>query len=256
MSTVHPPESRRAARRSSGSPPSRRLLAPAILVVLIFLGLLALDSRLKGPVAGSSRLESQRDPKREALVERAFLNSQLALAASDSINLVLDARTNHLSIVMKGVELRECRLSDVQFDANILQLASGAKEALWLERPFILVERLGSLPDPWKPIAEGPVDTLKGGVAASEQPMNGALIFDRNLVLHIRTPPTAADSLAYRGLNGFRRRLDDRIQEAGAAWGEIAGGPATMDIYLHISREDGAAILRALSVGGGMALRL
>jgi len=227
-----------------------------VLVVLILLGLSALDSRLKGPVAGSDRLQSKRDPKRVALVERAFLNSQLALATSDSINLVLDARANLLSIVMKGVELRECRLSDVQFDANILHLASGAEEALWLERPFILIERRGSLPDPWKPIAEGPVDTLKGGVAASEQPMNGALIFDRNLVLHIRTPPTAADSLAYRGLNGFKRRLDDRFQEAGEAWREISGGPATMDIYLHISREDAAAILRALAVGGGMALRL
>lgn len=215
-----------------------------------------MEARLKGPVGGSDRLKGKRTPKHESLVERAFLNAQLALATSDSINLVLDARTSSLSIVMKGVTLRQCRLSDVQFDANILQLASGDNEALWLERPFILVERRGSLPDPWKPIAEGPVDTLKGGVAASEQPMNGALIFDRELVLHIRTPPTATDSLAYRGFNGFKRRLDDRLDEAGGAWREITSGPATMDIYLHISREDAAAILRALSVGSGMALRL
>ena len=223
---------------------------------MVILGLSALDARLKGPVAGSKRLEGMRDKKGEALAERAFLNSQLALASSDSINIVLDARSNNLWIVMKGVQLRECQLSDVQFDANIVELVAGDKEALWLERPFVLTERRGNLPDPWKPIAEGPVDTLKGGVAAKDQPMSGALIFDRELILHIRTPPTAADSMAYRGFNGFKRRLDERVTEARDAWREIAGGPATMDIYLHISREDAAAILRALAVGGGMALHL
>ncbi|HEX7880778.1 MAG TPA: hypothetical protein VF720_15300 [Candidatus Eisenbacteria bacterium] len=234
----------------------KKLVVPAVLFILVIIGLSALDARLKGPVASSRNLEGKRTDKEEALAERAFLNAQLALAASDSINIVLDARTNHLWIVMKGVKLRECKLSDVQFDANIRQLVSGGNEALWLERPFILAERRGSLPDPWQPVAEGAVDTLKGGVAVKNLPMNGALVFDRELVLHIRTPPTAADSLSYKGLAGMTKRWNDRLAEAGDAWAELTAGPASMDVYLHISREDAAAVLRALSVGGGMALRI
>jgi len=48
---------------------------------MVILGLSALDARLKGPVAGSRRLEGMRDKKGEALAGRAFLNSQLALAS-------------------------------------------------------------------------------------------------------------------------------------------------------------------------------
>ena len=231
--------------------PTRK--GPALLLVV---GLSAIDATLKGPVTSSSRLADTRDPKTEALAERAFLNAQLALAENDSINIVLDARTNHLWIVLNGVRLRECKLSDVLFDANIRELVSGEHEALWLERPFILLERRGSLPDPWKPVREGAIDTLKGGVAVKELPMAGSLVFDRDLVVHISTPPTAADSAASRGLAGLSRRWGARFAEAGDAWREITDGPPTMDIYLHISREDAAAILRALSVGGGMALRL
>lgn len=247
--------SRRARRgRPDGVP--RRLGLALLLGLLTLLLLFALDSRLRGPVAGSERLAGRRDTEHEARVERAFLSAQLQLAASDSINIILDARADRLWIVLKGVKLRECRLSDIEFDENILALVSGNHEAAWLERPFILTERRGNLPDPWKPIAEGPVDTLKGAVAARELPMDGSLVFDRDLVLHITTPPTAADSLERRGFRGLARRFEDRWKEAGAAWREIVEGPATMDIYLHITREDAAAVLRALSVGGGMALRL
>lgn len=229
---------------------------PAVLALLVVLGLSALDGTLRGPVTSSRRLGDSRDPKGQALAERAFLNAQLALAANDSINIVLDARTNQLWIVMKGVRVRECQLSDVQFDANIRGLVAHDKEALWLERPFTLLERRGDLPDPWKPVREGAIDTLKGGVAVKDLPMKGALVFDRDLVVHISTPPTAADSLSYKGFKGMMKRWDERLGEAGDAWGELTGGPATMDVYLHISREDAAAVLRALSVGGGMALRI
>jgi hypothetical protein len=246
----------RRERRIRSDKPSRRWGLPLLLGALTLLLIFALDQRLRGPVAGSERLGGRRDDAHEARVERAFLNAQLQLAAGDSIGIVLDARTDRLWIVLKGVTLRECRLSDIQFDANILALVSGDHEADWLERPFILNERRGNLPDPWKPIAEGPVDTLKGAVAARELPMDGSLVFDRDLVLHITTPPTAADSLARRGVSGLFRRLGDRSRDAAAAWKEIVQGPATMDVYLHISREDAAAVLRALSVGGGMALRI
>jgi hypothetical protein len=227
-----------------------------VLGGLALLLLFGLDARLKGPVAGSDRLAGRRDDGREARVERAFLSAQLQLAASDSIGIVLDARADRLWILLKGVRLRECELSDIQFDSNILALVSGDHEAAWLERPFILAERRGNLPDPWKPIGEGPVDTLKGAIAAHELPMDGSLVFDRDLVLHITTPPTAADSLERRGLKGVARKIGERWTEAGAAWREIVQGPPTMDVYLHITREDAAAVLRALSVGGGMALRL
>lgn len=86
--------------------------------------------------------------------------------------------------------------------------------------------------------------------------MEGSLVFDRSLVLHLDPPPTAADSLQLRGWNGFQRRFKRRTAEASAALNEVTRGPATFDVYLRINREDAAAVLRALSVGGGMALRL
>jgi hypothetical protein len=246
----------RRRRPAAGPSGGKKLVAPVLLAVLALFLLYSIDQRLRGPVATPERLSGRRNAEREAMAERAFLNSQLGLASTDSINIVLDARERRLWIVIKGVRLRECRLSDVMYDSNILKLVSGPNEALWLERPFILMERRGRLPDPWKPIAEGPVDTLKGAVAAKELPMDGSLVFDRDLVVHISTPPTSADSLQMKGFNGVLLRLRERGDEAGAAWAEMTQGPPSMDVYLHISREDAAAILRALSVGGGMALRI
>lgn len=256
MST-EPAVSRRS-RRTSGGPASRAWVGPLILVVAFVVLLIGLDHRLRGPVATASRLEHLRSPQEAALAERAFLNAQLALAHADSLNIVLDARENRLWIVMKGVKIHECRLPRVAFDEAILGLARDGSEALWLERPFTLKGRQGRLPDPWKPIVEGKLDTVSVGgvVAARELPMDGSLLFDRDLVLHISTPPTKADSLDLTGIKGFFRKLDRRSDEAAAAWREMFDGPTTLDIYMQISREDAAAVLRALPVGGGMALRI
>jgi hypothetical protein len=229
---------------------------PAALAAAFLATLLALSRLLKGPAATTDDLRRLRDPYREALAERAFLNAQLALAATDSTNIVLDARSKYLAIVIRGVKLRECRLASVEMDQAIRKLVSGKNEPLWLERPFILTARRGNLPDPWKPVAEGPVDTLKGAKAARELPMDGSLIFDRGLVVHIKTPPSSADSLEMRGIKGLFRGIARRAGDARSELDQIVKGPSKLDIYVRISREDAAAVLRALSVGGGMALRL
>lgn len=211
---------------------------------------------IRGPVTNSNGLKRLRTAQREALAERAFLNAQLTLAGSDSITVVLDARQSRLWIALKGVKLRECRLQSVRMDATIRKLVAGGDEALWLERPFTLLERHGNLPDPWKPVTQGPVDTLRGATAVKELPMEGSLVFDRSLVVHVDTPPTAADSLNLKGFKGAMRRIDRRLADAREEMDEIFRGPATLDLYVRLSREDAAAVLRALSVGSWVALHI
>jgi hypothetical protein len=246
-------ESRRSRHRSRFPAGPVALLA-LLVVLLIVVG--GTFSRLKGPVSTPAGLRGLRTAQREALAERAFLNAQLALAGRDSISIVIDARQGRLWIALKGVKLRECRLQSVGLDATIRSLVADGDEALWLERPFTLRERRGNLPDPWAPVREGPVDTLKGATAVKELPMEGSLVFDRRLVIHIDTPPTAADSANLRGFKGFRHRFDRRLTEARAELAEIVHGPATLDLYVRFSREDAAAVLRALSVGGWVALHI
>jgi hypothetical protein len=244
---------RAQARSRNGLPLPLVALGLAIALVLVILGF---ASQLRGPVVTSDWLERVRDPERQALAERAFLNAQLTLASNDSINIILDARERKLWIVLKGVRLRECDLASVSLDAAVRKLVSGKNEALWLERPFTLIERRGNLPDPWKPVASGAVDTLKGGVDITELPMEGQLVFDRGLVVHIDTPPSTADSLSSRGFSGVLKKMTENIGGMTAALGEIVTGPPTLDVYIQIRREDAAAVLRALSVGGGMALHI
>jgi len=226
------------------------LFAGLLLAVIWFAGL------TRGPVASSEWLRRNRGPEREAKVEHAFLLAQKALAESDSINIVLDAREKRLFIVLKGVRLRECSLLSVGIDRSIRRLVSGHNEDLWLERPFTMLERRGDIPDPWQPVMEGPVDTLKGGTLAKELPMDGELVFDRRLVIHIATPMSHADSLARRGIKGWFKGLGDRIDAGVAEVNESLSGPGTFDLYVRLNREDAAAVLRALPVGGGMALHL
>lgn len=258
MSADYAPASRTAraaARRRTGDGNGRNRIGFLLfLLALLLLLLWALAGALRGPVTTARGLH--RGPEKEALAERAFLNAQLQLAGSDSINIILDARENRMWIVLKGVQLRECRLTSLKMDNSIRSLVASGNEAVWLDRPFTLLERRGNLPDPWTPVVEGKVDTLKGATAMKERPMEGSLAFDRGLVLHLDPPPTHADSLELQGWNGIQHRIERRAAEASAALNEITRGPASFDLYLQISREDAAAVLRALSVGGGMALRL
>lgn len=249
---------RGASRGRSGPGLAARLVFLLVLLGLLALIVMALLGSLRGAVMTSADLSHRRSPEREALAQRAFLNAQLALARSDSINIVLDARENKVWIVMKGVRVRECRISPPGIDSSIRRLVASGNEAIWTDRPFTLMERRGNLPDPWQPVQQGPVDTVTvGGITAmKERPMEGSLVFDRGLVLHLEPPPTKADSLAQKGWKGFQKRLDKRKVEAQGALAEMTKGPTTFDMYLYISREDAAAVLRALSVGGLMALHL
>lgn len=244
----------RARRGFGGGGLGGRLGVLLFLSLLLTLLGLSLLGTLRGPVASAGKL--RRNPDKEALAERGFLNAQLQLAQSDSINIILDARENRMWIVVRGVRLRECRVTGISVDNSVRKLVGSGNEAIWLDRPFTLLERRGNLPDPWTPVVEGKVDTLKGATAMKELPMEGSLVFDRGLVIHLDPPPTRADSLEFRGWKGFQKRLDRRATEASAALNEITRGPATFDLYLRISREDAAAVLRALAVGGGLALRL
>jgi hypothetical protein len=213
-------------------------------------------SLIRGTAVTAEWLQKARSPEREVIIERAFLKAQLALASTDSINIILDVRAQELDIVLKGVRLRKCELHSAGADQAIRKLISRESEDLWLERPFTLLERRGNLPDPWKPVAEGPLDTLKGATLARELPMDGELVFDRGLVVHIRTPMSSADSLEYRGIGGAFKSAGRKVNEIKRELSEIFTGPVTMDVFIRLSREDGAAVLRALPVGGGMALHL
>jgi hypothetical protein len=104
-------------------------------------------------------------------------------------------------------------------------------------------------------VTEGKVDTSDIKVVR-DLPMEGSLVFDRNLVVHIHTPPTAADSLARRGIKGLGRRFEDTVDAMSEELTEVLNGPPKLDLYVQIRRDDAAAVLRALSVGGGMALHL
>lgn len=258
VSQAMPRTSHAPARPGSFGGLGGRLLAVVVLLGLLVALVLGLLGSLRGAVATSADLRRRRSPEREALAQRAFLNAQVALARSDSINIVLDARENRMWIVMRGVRLRECRISPPGLDSSIKSLVTSGNEAIWTDRPFTLLERRGNLPDPWKPVQQGPVDTVTvGGITAmKERPMEGSLVFDRGLVLHLEPPPTKADSLELMGSKGFRKRLEKRQAEMAAAMNEMTKGPTTFDMYLYISREDAAAVLRALSVGGLMALHL
>ncbi len=246
---------RRSSRRRGGSGLPRPVFL-LILFALPLVGLFWFSGFMRGPVASSDWLKKPRGDEHEAMVERSFLKAQKTLAESDSINIVLDAREKTLSIVLKGVQLRQCNLISVQIDRSIRRLVSARTEDVWLDRPFTLEERRGDIPDPWEPMMEGPVDTLKGASLAKELPMDGELVFDRRLVLHVATPMSSADSLARRGISGWFRGAGERFDSGMDELKEVVTGPATFDLYIRLNREDAAAVLRALPVGGGMALHL
>ena len=207
------------------------------------------------PVAGEAapapRPEGPAGVPRGLLIHQAALETRLAMASGDSVNLFVDLVDSVVTLEIRGVVVRRAPILDARESAGLRHLPGAALQE-WLGRPFTLTAALGTTARIPITVRKAPRDTVEAARMATEPivaPRNDMyvlLAFDRNLSIVIRQAetPSWAGWLAARIFD--LRVLARDMGEATAALAELRSPDAAYRVHLTLSRDDARAIYRAL----------
>ena len=250
------------------------LLIMLLLVVALPIIRNSLDGqRVKGEASSSMRTSIDPVPLEHAKatrelferknafeIEQAFLQSRLKLAQTDSIFLVVDLVDSTVSLEIKGVELRRCKILRSRLKAEGEYMGKIGILSDWLSAPFVLQQEHATIPKEPIRVKEAPKNADEANlmppeeVPVEEGVVNFWLYFDRNLSLSVKEiqPPSFGDRFR-KVFNKVRERFQFELTDLGL-W--LKTPQSQVRISLELSREDAKAVYRALPDQAGLALRI
>lgn len=195
-------------------------------------------------------------------VEQAFLQSRLKFAQTDSISLVVDLLDSTVSLEVKGVEIRRCKVlrSKLSVEGEYMRKIGILSD--WLSAPFVLQQEHATIPKEPIRVKEAPKNADEANlmppeeVPVEEGVVNFWLYFDRNFSLSVKEaqPP----SFGRRFRNVFYKageRFHSELVHLGFLL-RLKKPQSRVQISLELSREDAKAVYRALPGQAGLALRI
>lgn len=194
--------------------------------------------------------------------EELFLQSQLLIAKSDSIGLILNLADSMLSLNIRGVNVRDCQIYRFKMSHGFKHLEASHGVFNWLSKPFILQKDWATIPQVPIKIRKAPRDTIEAKKYKSEPvtldkpDVHFTLKFDRNLVIRIHQIESnsfwGTILKWYYNIRSYLRRVADTFLAF------IHGkAPANrLWIELKISKNDALAIYRAIPSQAALALKL
>ncbi len=195
-------------------------------------------------------------------LEELFLNSQLIMAKSDSIGLLVNLADSTISLYLRGVNLRSCPISCYTISHAFKHLKSKPEIFHWLSRPFLLKAHWATVPKVPITVRKAPRDTIeaqkyKFEPAAPARPdVLFSLQFDRNLLVTVRQ----IEPISFRGLpriglyylESYARRIADTFVQLY----HLKLPEHRYSIEIAIPKNDAIAIYRALPMRTELVPRL
>jgi hypothetical protein len=200
---------------------------------------------------------------KDLFIEKLFWQNRLANAREDSVVMAIDLVDSILTLELKGVILRTCRLQ--KFDLNIdpVKLKKHPNFTDWLEDPFILQYDSSSIRKKLFKIIQAPKDSieaeevirsiLKNGV---EEDIYYSLHFGRHLRIDISQYSLKELSQPqYSNLFYFDDQSIDLLTRVFSPNTRSAIS-AELRIDIQLSHSDARAIYRAIPKHTALAIRL
>lgn len=253
------------------------LLPPVTVLLLIVLLPLMQSPHYETDIAGQSKpSESQPtlavqdiSPQQAALMEKyyrlkteeVYSQSRLEIARGDSINLFVNLIDSTVTLDIRGVPVRICKIQQFETSRRFSRLK---KDALfrWLSQPFTLEKQIATIPKSPIVIKEAPKDTAEANEMAfrplppEKDDVYFALYFSKNLNIEFeQKAPPSWRGRAHRAFYNARKNW----HEIGWAMGELAQfrlPQYPLWITIKVSRDDARAIYRALPVNAKLAIYL
>jgi hypothetical protein len=194
--------------------------------------------------------------------EELFLNSQVAMAKRDSINLIVNLMDSVVSLNIQGVNIRECKIYHYKLSHAFKHIKANPLFFDWMAEPFALRDEWATTAKVPIKIRKAPKDTIeakkyKTEPAALDKPdIYFTMQFDRNLFLRVKQ----VESITFWGW--LRRCLYQKIVFLNISKDTILAlfyrttPQYPYWIEITISKNDALAIYRALPNKAALALRL
>lgn len=238
------------------------LIAPPLLVLsIVVVGPLFLDPFTS--VRDDPQTAVQIDPTLVRLqTDEYFFLSQLKLAKSDSIGLVIDLIDSSAILQIKGVKIRECKIRQIKMGRAFRKMQRENQMLVWLSLPFTLEKEWSTVPKAPIKIKKAPKDTAEANQmidttrTVEKSDVYCTIRFDRNCILRMNQIESPSLIGRVRYFYYYLRREIFYFQEAFHSLFHLRLSSPPLWIELVLTQNDIKAIYRALPKNGGMALRL
>jgi hypothetical protein len=195
-------------------------------------------------------------------IEQAFLQARLKLAQTNAVYLVIDLVDNAVSLEIKGVEVRRCKILRFNISSEDEYMRKIGILSDWLSTPFVLQQERATIPKEPIRVKEAPKDAAEADLQVDKNiPVENSIVkfslyFDRNFLISVKEaqPP----SFGNRFRNVFYK-AGERFQSETVNLGfllRFKKPQNRVQISLELSREDAKAVYRALPNNAGLALRI
>jgi len=194
-------------------------------------------------------------------IDESYLKAHLIMAKSDSINLSINLIDSTISLFIRGVNIRECKVNQFAMSHIFRHLKSRTDLFPWLAEPFVLQQEWSTLPKVPIKIRQAPKDTIEAQRYKSEVPtlkkmdVFFTLQFDRHLLIKInqQQSPTfvgALRKLLYRCISSFKA-----ISSTLSSLSQLKKPQHLFWIELYINQNDANAIYHALPRNANLAFK-
>jgi hypothetical protein len=177
-------------------------------------------------------------------INRLFWKNRLYMARDESLDLVLDLEDSVLSLEIKGVPLRECKIDNFLYSQKLIDLKKNSSVIPWLSQPFFLKDDWSNIPkEPVKMRKIGSNDSTRENILdfykEDIHEVEAVLLFNNGLSLYMsqQTDEILQDS-------GITTHGQWNISEEEAYW-----------IRINLSAPDAKAIYRSVSNKSELSLR-
>ena len=194
-------------------------------------------------------------------LDEAYYQAQTSAAKSDSITLLLKLPDSLAVLQIKGVAVRQCKISDFRISRAVHHMRQAGILPDWIRSPFTSINSLSTIPKNSYRIKQAPKDTVEANqtreemVAPREVDVYFTYQFDRDLklVVHQIERPTLVGSLIWAG---YRLQFWwDLVKETWRNLLKLERPHHRIQIELALSRSDVKAIYRALPRNTLLVLR-
>jgi len=194
-------------------------------------------------------------------LESAYLESMLSLSKQDSAYLSLNLADSLLVILIKGVPVRSCSLTEIRISRQ-LRCLDQAQRVRWIAEPFLAERELSTIPRIRYINKQAPKDTMEAALqSAAPMPPDTSSVyytiyFNRYLVVEINQSEEPYD-MKKKIINRYRREKQQVInRETWQAFLHRTSPEPRILIRLTLSQADARAIYRGTPVQTGLVLKL
>lgn len=202
------------------------------------------------------------DPSLAALaIEEAFFRNRLMMAKTDSVALAIDLIDSVVTLDIKGVPVRTCKIESFSTSGALLRARRSPRLVSWLSRPFVLRRQWGAISKAPIKKVDAPKDTVEAEkLAAMMPPPDSAdvafvLAFTRNLTIKV------SQAEKFSGKGHVQKAVIEALHRGTSLLEELSELPRQgrvsppLTVSIKLSHADAKAIYRALPRHAMLAFR-